>query len=151
MRCYPAYSGEMPTFPPWPASHLPHCLGDSIIQLLIVFPHWIIQFSYQLHYSISLPKSLPWSHPHISNSQHPRNSGLFSRKLSSLVLTCVTGTNLGAQDTNLSPSNLSLATHIHLVTSVTAQISLRSFHTSASLLPYTKPYNLTPELCMVTS
>lgn len=112
VRCHPAYSGEMPTFPPRPASHLPHCLGDSIFQLLIVLPHWITQFSNQLHYSISLPKSLPWSHPHISNSQHPRNSRLFSRKPSSLVLTCVTGTNLGAQDTNLSPKQ-SLSRHPH--------------------------------------
>lgn len=38
VRCYPAYSGEMPPFPPRPASHLPHCLGDSIFQRLIVLP-----------------------------------------------------------------------------------------------------------------
>ena len=67
---------------------------------------WIIQFSYQLHYSICLPKSLPLSHPHISNSRHP----LFCRE-QSLVLCYTPGTNPGAQDTDLSPDNPSHHPH----------------------------------------
>lgn len=112
VRCYPAYSGEMPTFPPRPASHLPHCLGDSIFQLLIVLPPlnysvlWLAALFYQSTQISTLESST-----HL-NSQHPRNSRLFSRKPSSLVLTCVTGTNLGAQDTNLSPKQ-SLSRHPH--------------------------------------
>ena len=67
---------------------------------------WIIQFSYQLHYSICLPKSLPLSHPHISNSRHPS----FCRE-QSLVLCYTPGTNPGAQDTDLSPDNPSHHPH----------------------------------------
>lgn len=104
VSCYPAHPGEMLTFLVNVSS--PLSSRENTLSCWYYSIQWIIQFSYQLHYSICLPKSLPLSHPHISNSRHP----LFCRE-QSLVLCYTPGTNPGAQDTDLSPDNPSHHPH----------------------------------------